>query len=299
MALEHRTLISSVQRALRIVDIVSGAPRPMPVKAVAQASGLSLGTAYNLTRTLVHEGYLGTEPDGLVLGLRFPSLRDADAGVFLARVRHTLRQVAGENGATAYLARFSDGRVGLIDIVDAAGTPRSEPWTGLSASPYASALGRQILSQLSREQRADFLAAHGRPPGAHAAPGAPDARGIPAAHAAHVAYAANGSNAAHLAGPASVTNAGTAAGTHTATHLYGTVTLPRPADARGTHQGAAHGNACLAVPVRAPGVIAALGVAVIGEWGTAELGALTLRLRASANALAAQLGAERPVQARA
>jgi hypothetical protein len=51
--------------------------------------------------------------------------------------------------------------------------------------------------------------------------------------------------------------------------------------------------------VRAPGVIAALGVAVTGEWGTAELGALTLRLRASANALAAQLGTERPVQARA
>jgi len=295
MTLEHRTLISSVQRALRVVDIVAGAPRPMPVKAVAQASGLSLGTAYNLTRTLVHEGYLVAEPDGLVLGLRFPSLRGADAGVFLARVRHTLRQVAGENGSTAYLARFSDGKVSVIDIVDAAGIPRAEPWTGLSASAYASALGRQILAQLSREQRADFLAVHGRPPGAHAAHGTPDARSIPAGHAAHAAYAANGSHPGHPV------NGGALAGAHAATaaHRDGRVALPRQADALGTSQGTTHGNACLAVPVRAPGVIAALGIAVIGEWGTAELGALTQRLRASANALAAQLGAERPVQASA
>ncbi len=286
MTLEHRTLISSVQRALKVVDIVAGAPRPMPVKAVAQATGLSLGTAYNLTRTLVHEGYLVAEPDGLVLGLRFPSLRSTDAGVFLARVRQTLRQVAGENASTAYLARFSDGMVSIIDIVDAAGTPRSEPWTGLSASPYASALGRQILAQLSREQRADFLAAHSRPPGVHAAHGVHDARGIPTGRAAHAAFAANGSIAANP-------------GTASATHRSRRVALPGQTDASGTSQGTAHSHACLAVPVRAPGVIAALGVAVVGERGTAELGALTLRLRASANALAAQLGAERPVQARA
>ena len=130
MTLEHRTLISSVQRALKVVDIVAGAPRPMPVKAVAQASGLSLGTAYNLTRTLVHEGYLVAEPDGLVLGLRFPSLRGADAGVFLARVRQTLHHVAAENGATAYLARFSDGMVSIIDIVDATGAPGSSSGPG-------------------------------------------------------------------------------------------------------------------------------------------------------------------------
>jgi len=297
MTLEHRTLISSVQRALRVVDIVAGAPRPMPVKAVAHASGLSLGTAYNLTRTLVHEGYLVAEPDGLVLGLRFPSLRDADAGVLLARVRHTLRQVAAENRSTAYLARFNDGTVSLIDIVDAAGIPRSEAWTGLSTSPYASALGRQLLAQLSREQRTDFLATHGRPPGAHAAHGAPDAHGIPAAHAAHAAHA-KGASAAHLTSAANLANASASTGTHMATHRSGPVALPRRADAVGTSKSTANGQACLAVPVRAPGVIAALGVAVIGEWSTADLGALTLRLRASANALAAHLGAE-PVPARA
>jgi DNA-binding IclR family transcriptional regulator len=284
MTVEHRTLISSVQRALKVVDIVASAPRPIPVKAVAHASGLSLGTAYNLTRTLVHEGYLVAEPDGLVLGLRFPSLRGAAPGVFLARVRQTLRQVAGENGTTAYLARFTEGEVSVIDIVDAAGNPRFEPWTGLGASPYASALGRQILAQLSREQRGDFLAAHGRPSGAHAADSTSGARGSPAGHAAHALSAANPSPAG---------------ATRTAAYRARRAALALQADASATPPGMSSGHACLAVPVRAPGVIAALGISVTGERGAAELGALTLRLRASANVLATHLGAERPARSRA
>jgi len=162
MTQEHRqTLISSVQRALNLVDIVANSTRPLPVKAIAQASGLSLGTAYNLTRTLVHEGYLFAEPDGLVLGSRFPSLRPVDdEGVFLARARQTLRRVTEELGATAYLSRFDDGEVHIIDIVDAVGSPRVELWVGIIDSAHATALGKQLLAQLSPEQRSDYLSRH-------------------------------------------------------------------------------------------------------------------------------------------
>src|SRR5690606_209029 len=68
------TLLGSIQRAITLVDMVANAPRPLPVKALASSAGLSLGTTYNIVRTLVHEGYLAREPDGLVLGKRFPSL---------------------------------------------------------------------------------------------------------------------------------------------------------------------------------------------------------------------------------
>ena len=80
------TLIGSVQRALRLVDIVANSPRPVPVKSLAARTGLTPGTTYNLVRTLVHEGYLVSEPDGLVLGENFPAFRSrSDAGgVFFA-----------------------------------------------------------------------------------------------------------------------------------------------------------------------------------------------------------------------
>lgn len=157
----RETLIASVQRALRLVDVVANSPRPMPAKALAHASGMTLGTTYNLVRTLVREGYLAAEPDGLVLGSRFPGLREpAGSGVFLARVRESLNEVADDLGATAYLSRYTDGEVHLVDIVDAKSSPRVELWVGLQFSAHATALGKQILAELSPEERRDYLSRH-------------------------------------------------------------------------------------------------------------------------------------------
>lgn len=158
------TLIASVQRALRLVDIVANEPRPVLAKQLAQRSGLSLGTTYNLVRTLVREGYLSHEPDGLVLGARFPALRGGDGqGVFLAQVRAVLNEVADDMGATAYLSRYEDGEVHLVDIVDAKESPRVELWVGLHSSAHATALGKQILAELSRDERLDYLSRHSLP----------------------------------------------------------------------------------------------------------------------------------------
>lgn len=156
-----QTLIASVQRALRVVDLVAAASRPVPVKVIARSSGLSLGTAYNIVRTLVHEGYLAREQDGLVLGDRFPGLRPGDdEGLFLARVRGTLRAVATELGWTAYLSRYQDGEVNLVDIVDSPTNPRVNLWVGLQESAHATALGKQILAELSVAERMDYLHRH-------------------------------------------------------------------------------------------------------------------------------------------
>ncbi|WP_315104975.1 IclR family transcriptional regulator [uncultured Microbacterium sp.] len=156
------TLIGSVQRALRLVDIVANSPRPLPAKMLSSITGLTPGTTYNLVRTLVHEGYLSAEPDGLVLGDRFPSFQQqiGSRGVFLARVRAALRAVTEDVGATAYLSRYADGEIHLVDIVDAVRNPRIELWVGLHASAHATALGKQILAALPEEDRLDYLARH-------------------------------------------------------------------------------------------------------------------------------------------
>lgn len=156
------TLIGSVQRALRLVDIVANSPRPVPVKSLAARTGLTPGTTYNLVRTLVHEGYLVSEPDGLVLGENFPAFRSrSDAGgVFFAHVRAALRRATEEVGATAYLSRYEDGELHLVDIVDAARSPRIDLSVSLDSSAHATALGKQILADLSRDERMDYLSRH-------------------------------------------------------------------------------------------------------------------------------------------
>ncbi len=155
------TMINSVRRALRLVDIVADAKRPVAVKSLAQQADLSLGTTYNLVRTLVQEGYLRSEADGLLLGDRFPSLRPGEEeGVFLARVRKTLNKVMHDLDAAAYLSRYDDGEVTLIDIVDSKIHPRADLWVGMRDGAHATALGKLILAELDDESRDDYLSRH-------------------------------------------------------------------------------------------------------------------------------------------
>ncbi|SDS43016.1 IclR family transcriptional regulator [Microlunatus soli] len=158
------TLIGSVQRALRLLDVVADASRPITVKALSSRSGLSLGTTYNLVRTLIHEGYLRGDHDGLLLGPRFPGLSDQDwSGVYLARVRSALNQVSDELGAAAYLSRYADGEISVVDIVDAATHPRVALWVGIQDSAHATALGKQILANLDDNALQDYLSRHQLP----------------------------------------------------------------------------------------------------------------------------------------
>jgi DNA-binding IclR family transcriptional regulator len=154
-------LIGSVQRALRLLDIVGASSRPLTVKALAGRSGLSIGTTYNLVRTLIHEGYLQADQDGVILGPRFPGLSETGAdGIFLAQVRQTLSEVSTEFGAAAYLARFTDGEVAIVDIVDAPCHPRAPLWVGIQDSAHATALGKQILATLDQPGKLDYLSRH-------------------------------------------------------------------------------------------------------------------------------------------
>lgn len=157
----NSTLIGSVQRALRLLEVIADANRPMTVKALAARAGLNLGTTYNLVRTLIHEGYLRGDNDGLLLGPRFPGVSRTDSyGVFLATVRDTLTEVSQDIRAASYLARYDEGEVSVVDIVDSADFPRVSLWVGIQDSAHATALGKQILAELDREAQLDYLSRH-------------------------------------------------------------------------------------------------------------------------------------------
>src|SRR5919107_1895471 len=71
MAVERSrpTLIRSVQRALRLLEIVGERDGRATAKEVARAGGLPLATAYHLLRTCTSEGWLQRLDDGTyVLG---------------------------------------------------------------------------------------------------------------------------------------------------------------------------------------------------------------------------------------
>jgi hypothetical protein len=71
------TLIQSVQRALRLLEVVADHGGRARAKEVARAAGLPLATTYHLLRTCAHEGWLQHLDDGsYVLGHRIDVVRD-------------------------------------------------------------------------------------------------------------------------------------------------------------------------------------------------------------------------------
>lgn len=155
------TLITSVQRALRLLDAVGSSDRPPTAKALARLTGEKLPTTYHLLRTLVHEGYLRRVDGGYALGDRVSALsaRLLDRPL-RQRVRPALSDLHEMLHAAAYLVLYRDGELELVDVVDSPSAPRVDLWVGLAASGHATALGKAVLSALDEDGRRDYLARH-------------------------------------------------------------------------------------------------------------------------------------------
>jgi DNA-binding IclR family transcriptional regulator len=156
------TLIQSVQRALRLLEVLAEHDGRARAKELARASGLPLATTYHLLRTCAHEGWLQRLDDGsYVLGHRFDVVREhGTAARGLAHARPALEWLRDELSGAVYLARYVDGEIVVSEIVDSARAPRIDLWVGVHDAGHATALGKCILGQLPVADREDYLARH-------------------------------------------------------------------------------------------------------------------------------------------
>jgi len=159
---ERPTLIQSVQRALRIIEVVAEHDGRARAKEVARATGLPLATTYHLLRTCAHEGWLQRLDDGsYVLGHRIDVVRSqGSAARGIAHARPALEWLRDALGGAVYLAHYVDGEVIVDEIVDSARAPRIDLWVGMHDAAHATALGKCILGQLPGLDREDYLARH-------------------------------------------------------------------------------------------------------------------------------------------
>jgi len=156
------TLIQSVQRALRLLEVLAEHDGRARAKELARATGLPLATTYHLLRTCTYEGWLQRLDDGsYVLGHRIDVVREqGTAARRVAHARPALEWLRDELGGAVYLARYVDGEIVVGEIVDSARAPRIDLWVGVHDAGHATALGKSILGQLSAAERDDYLARH-------------------------------------------------------------------------------------------------------------------------------------------
>jgi DNA-binding IclR family transcriptional regulator len=165
---EPADLIRSVSRALRIIEEVSGSPRPLPVKVIARRCQLHLSTAYHLVRTLCYEGYLVRLPSGEYVAGSEVAERFHDLMSSLrrpTRARAVLRHLAEVTGHSAYLACISAGRLVIVDMAEGGRSPWLEDLQpGLETAAHATALGKALLTTLPGRARSSLLTEHGMRP---------------------------------------------------------------------------------------------------------------------------------------
>ncbi|AZQ38354.1 IclR family transcriptional regulator [Streptomyces cyaneochromogenes] len=156
------TLISSVQRAFRLLEAVSAHENGAPAKQLARETGLPLATAYHLLRTLVHDGYVRKLADGgFILGERLQTLHTAGrTQALLSRIRPTLAALRDELSTAAYLTFYEEGEIRVAEIVDGPRAPRVDLWVGFEDAGHATALGKSVLRELDTESRKEYLSRH-------------------------------------------------------------------------------------------------------------------------------------------
>ncbi|WP_395570496.1 IclR family transcriptional regulator [Streptomyces sp. BK79] len=156
------TLISSVQRAFRLMEAVGAHEGGVPAKQLARETGLALATTYHLLRTMVHDGYVRKLDDGtFVLGEKLGELHGGSREqAALSRVRPTLTELRDGLSAAAYLTFYEDGEIRVAEVVDGPKAPRVDLWVGFEEAGHATALGKCVLRELDGEARADYLSRH-------------------------------------------------------------------------------------------------------------------------------------------
>ncbi|MFE9399225.1 IclR family transcriptional regulator [Streptomyces flavidovirens] len=156
------TLITSVQRAFRLLEAVSAHGSGAPAKQLARETGLPLATAYHLLRTLAHDGYVRKLDDGgFVIGDQLDALRAGGrAQTLLSRIRPTLAALRDDLSAAAYLTFYEEGEIRVAEIVDSPRAQRVDLWVGFEDAGHATALGKCVLREMDEESRNDYLSRH-------------------------------------------------------------------------------------------------------------------------------------------
>ncbi|MFG2823555.1 IclR family transcriptional regulator [Kitasatospora sp. NPDC048365] len=155
---ETPTLITSAQRALRLLEAAACHPAGATAKQLARDTGLALGTAYHLLRTLVHDQYLERVDGRYLTGPAVAGLAREDSPTAgRTRLNRLLGRLAHELSAAVYFSWYKHDEVELVAAAAAPGAPTVDA-RGFRAAAHAHSAGKTLLALMSAEERRAHLA---------------------------------------------------------------------------------------------------------------------------------------------
>ena len=154
--------LTTVEKALEVLDLVSEQGRPMRFTELQAKSDLPKGTLYRFIQTLTKQGMLTYDPDRKVyfLGMRLVRLAHAAwKQSSLAPVAHPhLNALAGLIRETIHLAQLDGGHVLYVDKLYPSRPVEMFSSAGKVGPAYCTGVGKAMLAHLSKEQLGRALA---------------------------------------------------------------------------------------------------------------------------------------------
>jgi len=152
--------VQSLERAFSILESIAGSNQPMSLAELSRATGLHTSTAFHLIKTLIVLGYaIQDEAKRYRIG---PRLFMQAAGAFnevelVNLAMPHLQRLAEETGETTHLAVRADSGIAVIAKVDGRSSIRSSERVGIVRPAYCTAIGKVLLSALSKEDLDAYL----------------------------------------------------------------------------------------------------------------------------------------------
>lgn len=154
--------VQSLERAFSILESIAGSNQPMSLAELSRATGLHTSTAFHLIKTLIVLGYIiQDEAKRYRIG---PRLFMQAAGAFnevelVNLAMPHLQRLAEETGETTHLAVRADSGIAVIAKVDGRSSIRSSERVGIVRPAYCTAIGKVLLSALSKVDLDAYLRA--------------------------------------------------------------------------------------------------------------------------------------------
>lgn len=142
--------IQSLERALRIIEILAHSEKPLGVTEIGKLIGVHKSTAYRLVYTLRQFGYVDQdeETEKYYLGLKPLELSSIiNERLDIKRViRPYLEELSDKTGETIHLAVREEDDVVYIDKIESKHAVRMYSRIGARAPLYCTALGKCLLA---------------------------------------------------------------------------------------------------------------------------------------------------------
>ena len=157
-------IIYSVDKSMKLIEILLKARRPLTLKEISDTSGLPKSTAHGLLYTMTQHEIIRQNPDGRYgLGIRLYECGCAvsESWDITAHVHPYLEKLAQETGAGAFITFFDGRNVISFDRCVGSGGLQVIPEIGMRMSLHATAQGKLFLSTLSRSKVLSMLREEG------------------------------------------------------------------------------------------------------------------------------------------